>query len=210
MIAGRFHWKDAVRAPVPKKVGLAAFDVPGATLLLTEASPKKRAALHVVATEEELAALSRGGIEPLEADLASFAAALRSESHTVKRALTDPRLFSGIGNAYSDEILHAARMSPFALTRKLGDDEVARLFEATRTTLTSWLERLRAETGDRFPGEGDGVSPGLRRPRPLRQALPRVRRPGAAARLRRQRGQLLRHVPDREDGSSPTVRCRAS
>jgi formamidopyrimidine-DNA glycosylase len=151
MIAGRFHWKDAARAPVPKRVGLAAFDVPGATLLLTEASPKKRAALHVVATEEELEALSRGGIEPLEADVATFASALRSESHTVKRALTDPRLFSGIGNAYSDEILHAARMSPFALTRKLEDDEVARLFEATRATLTSWLERLRAETCDRFP-----------------------------------------------------------
>ncbi|MFN7986372.1 MAG: DNA-formamidopyrimidine glycosylase family protein [Thermoanaerobaculia bacterium] len=151
MIAGRFHWKDAPRAPVPKKVGLAAFDLPGATLLLTEASPKKRAALHVVATEEELAALSRGGIEPLEADLASFAAALRSESHTIKRALTDPRLFAGIGNAYSDEILHAAGMSPFALTRKLDDAEVTRLFEATRSTLSSWLERLRAEAGDRFP-----------------------------------------------------------
>ena len=151
MIAGRFHWKDVARAPVPRKVGLAAFDVPGATLLLTEASPKKRAALHVVADEAGLAALSRGGIEPLEADLASFAAKLRSESHTVKRALTDPRLFAGIGNAYSDEILHAARTSPFALTRKLDDAEVARLFEATRATLATWLERLRAEAGDRFP-----------------------------------------------------------
>ena len=151
MIAGRFHWKDAARAPVPKKVGLAAFDVAGATLLLTEASPKKRAALHVVATEEELGALSRGGVEPLDADLAAFAAALRAESHTVKRALTDPRLFSGIGNAYSDEILHAARISPFALTRKMEDDEVASLFEATQATLRSWLDRLREETGDRFP-----------------------------------------------------------
>ena len=151
MIAGRFHWKDAARAPVPKKVGLAAFDVAGATLLLTEASPKKRAALHVVATEQELGALSRGGVEPLDADLAAFAAALRAESHTVKRALTDPRLFSGIGNAYSDEILHAARISPFALTRKMEDDEVASLFEATQATLRSWLDRLREETGDRFP-----------------------------------------------------------
>ena len=151
MIAGRFHWKDVVHAPVPKKVGLAAFDVQAATLLLTEASPKKRAALHVVATEEELLALSRGGIEPLEADTASFAAALRSESHTVKRALTDPRLFSGIGNAYSDEILHAAGISPFALTQKMRDDEVARLFEATRSTLKSWLGKLREEAGDRFP-----------------------------------------------------------
>ena len=151
MIAGRFHWKDVVQAPVPRKVGLAAFDVPGATLLLTEASPKKRAALHVVATQEELVALSRGGIEPLEAGLAVFAASLRAESHTVKRALTDPRLFSGIGNAYSDEILHAARISPFALTQRMGDDEVARLFAATRRTLTAWLEKLREETGDRFP-----------------------------------------------------------
>lgn len=151
MIAGRFRWKDVVRAPVPKKVGLAAFDVSGATLLLTEASPKKRAAVHVVATEEELVALSRGGVEPLEADAALFGAALRSENHTVKRALTDPRLVSGIGNAYSDEILHAARISPFALTRNLGDDEVARLFAATRTTLGLWLDRLREETGDRFP-----------------------------------------------------------
>ncbi len=151
MIAGRFHWKDAARAPVPKKVGLAAFDVPGATLLLTEASPKKKAALHVVATQDELAALSRGGVEPLEAGVAVFAAALRSESHTVKRALTDPRLFSGIGNAYSDEILHAARMSPFALTRKLADEDVACLHAATRTTLASWLARLRAEAGERFP-----------------------------------------------------------
>jgi len=151
MIAGRFRWKDVVRAPVPKKVGLAAFDVSGATLLLTEASPKKRAAVHVVATEEELVALSRGGVEPLEADAALFGAALRSENHTVKRALTDPRLVSGIGNAYSDEILHAARISPFALTRNLGDDEVARLFAATRTTLGFWLDRLREETGDRFP-----------------------------------------------------------
>lgn len=151
MVAGRFRWKEAAKAPVPKRVGLAAFDVPGATLLLTEASPKKRAALHVVETRAELAALSRGGVEPLEADLATFAAALRSESHTVKRALTDPRLFSGIGNAYSDEILHAARMSPFALTRRLGDEDVARLFEATRTTLSAWLARLRAEAGEAFP-----------------------------------------------------------
>jgi formamidopyrimidine-DNA glycosylase len=151
MVAGRFHWKDAGRAPVPGKVGLAAFDAASATLLLTEASPKKRASLHVVASEADLAALSRGGVEPLGADLAAFTVALRSENHTVKRALTDPRLFSGIGNAYSDEILHAARMSPFALTRRLGDDDVARLRDATRETLTSWLARLRAEAGDRFP-----------------------------------------------------------
>jgi formamidopyrimidine-DNA glycosylase len=161
MVAGRFHWKDAAKAPVPKKVGLAAFDVPGATLLLTEASPKKRAALHVVATEAELAALSRGGVEPLEAGRAAFAAALRSESHTVKRALTDPGLFSGIGNAYSDEILHAARMSPFALTRSLDDAEVARLHDATRETLSTWVARLRAEAGERFPEKVTAFRPGF-------------------------------------------------
>lgn len=161
MVAGRFHWKDAARAPVPKKVGLAAFDAAAATLLLTEASPKKRAALHVVSTEEELLALSRGGIEPLEADLSAFAAALRSESHTVKRVLTDPRIFSGIGNAYSDEILHAARMSPFTLTRRLDDAEVSRLFEATRGTLSSWLARLRAEAGERFPEKVTAFRPGF-------------------------------------------------
>ena len=135
MVAGRFHWKDASRAPVPKKVGLAAFDVPGATLLLTEASPKKRAALHVVATETELAALSRGGLEPLAAGLPEFAAVLRSESHTVKRALTDPRLFSGIGNAYSDEILHAARLSPFKPADGLDDDATADLYGHVRGVL---------------------------------------------------------------------------
>ena len=141
----------SVALKIANKIAAGDFDVQAATLLLTEASPKKRAALHVVATEEELLALSRGGIEPLEADTASFAAALRSESHTVKRALTDPRLFSGIGNAYSDEILHAAGISPFALTQKMRDDEVARLFEATRSTLKSWLGKLREEAGDRFP-----------------------------------------------------------
>jgi len=161
MVAGRFRWKDSAQAPVPRKVGLAAFDAAGATLLLTEASPKKRAALHVVATEEELAALSRGGIEPLEADLAAFSSALRSESHTVKRALTDPRLFAGIGNAYSDEILHAARTSPFALTRTLGDGDVERLFRATRETLASWLGRLSAEAGDRFPEKVTAFRPGF-------------------------------------------------
>ena len=161
MIAGRFRWKDVPRAPVPRKVGLAAFDVPPATLLLTEASPKKRAALHVLATEEELAALSRGGVEPLGANLATFATALRSERRTVKRALTDPCLVSGVGNAYSDEILHAARLSPFALTTRLDDAEMARLHEATRSTLGSWLERLRAETGERFPENVTAFRPGF-------------------------------------------------
>lgn len=159
MVAGRFRWKDVAGAPVPGKVGLAAFDASCGTLLLTEASPKKRASLHVVEGQTELVALSRGGIEPLEADLAAFTLALRSESHTVKRALTDPRLISGIGNAYSDEILHEARLSPFALTQKLGDEEVSRLFEAMRRTLVSWIDRLRAEAGDHFPANVTAFRP---------------------------------------------------
>ncbi len=150
MVAGRFHWKGP-GAPVPKKVGLAAFDFELGTLLLTEASPKKRASLHVVRGAQGLAALDRGGLEVLDADLTSFAAALALENHTLKRALTDPSLFSGIGNAYSDEILHRARLSPMALTRKLADDEVERLYDATRATLSEWTETLRRETGDGFP-----------------------------------------------------------
>ncbi len=151
MVAGRFHLKPRAAAPIPRKAGLAAFDLGGRTLLLTEASPKKRASLHVVGTEGELAAFARGGLEVLEADEPAFARVLRSESHTLKRALTDPRLFSGIGNAYSDEILHAARLSPFALTGRLADGDVARLFAATRRTLVEWTDRLLAETGDGFP-----------------------------------------------------------
>ena len=155
MVAGRFHWKDVARAPVPKKVGLAAFDVSGATLLLTEASPKKRASIHLVRGSDALAAHHAGGIEPLECDLDAFAAALTRESHTLKRVLTDPRVFSGIGNAYSDEILHAARLSPVKQTGKLTGEEIARLHDATQDVLTRWTERLRADFADRFPGPGD-------------------------------------------------------
>jgi formamidopyrimidine-DNA glycosylase len=150
MIAGRLHWKDP-GARLPGKAGLAAFDFPNGTLVLTEAGTKRRAALHLVRGAAALAALDRGGIEPLAVDLAAFAAALRRENHTLKRALTDPSLFSGIGNAYSDEILHRARLSPVALTSRLGDAEVARLFEATREVLTGWTARLREEAGSGFP-----------------------------------------------------------
>ncbi len=145
MISGRFRWKDR-GAPVPKKLGLAAFDFPGGTLLLTEASTKKRASLHVLRGDEALRGLDPGGIEPLEATKASFAEALRRESHTLKRTLTDPRLFAGIGNAYSDEILHRARLSPTRLTRQLDDSEVTRLREATREVLQEWTARLRQES----------------------------------------------------------------
>ncbi len=150
MIAGRFHLRPP-GARIPRKIGLAAFDFPGATLLLTEASPKKRAAVHLVRGEAALAGFDRGGLEVLEADLPAFREALTRENHTLKRALTDPRLFSGIGNAYSDEILHRARLSPVKLSRALGEDEVERLFRACQDTLTEWIARLRAETGDGFP-----------------------------------------------------------
>jgi formamidopyrimidine-DNA glycosylase len=150
MIAGRLRWKGR-GAKAPSRLGLAAFDFTTGTLVLTEAGTKRRASLHVVAGEQALAAHDRGGLEPLEADRAAFAAALARESHTLKRALTDPRLFSGIGNAYSDEILHRARLSPFALTRSLEEGEVDRLHEASRAVLSEWVARLRAQAGTAFP-----------------------------------------------------------
>jgi formamidopyrimidine-DNA glycosylase len=151
MIAGRLHWKPPA-SPIPGKVGLAAFDFPNGTLTLTEAGSKRRAALHLVRGEEALAELAdRGGIEVFEASLADFLAALHRENHTVKRTLTDPTIFSGIGNAYSDEILHAARLSPVRQTRYVTDDEAARLFDATQSVLREWVERLRQEAAGGFP-----------------------------------------------------------
>jgi formamidopyrimidine-DNA glycosylase len=161
MIAGRLHWKDAPAARIPGKVGLAAFDVPAGTLLFTEAGTKKRAALHLARGEDALAAHDAGGIDPLTADLAAFRAALTRESHTVKRALTDPRFFSGIGNAYSDEILHRARLSPVKLTRQLGDEEIARLHAATRATLEDWIARLTAEAREAFPEKVTAFRPDM-------------------------------------------------
>jgi formamidopyrimidine-DNA glycosylase len=150
MIAGRLRWGQP-GAKAPGRIGLAAFDFDGGTLLLTEAGSKRRASLHVVAGDAALAEFQRGGLEPLEASEAEFATRLRLESHTLKRGLTDPRLFSGIGNAYSDEILHRARLSPLELTGRLSDEETARLYAATRAVLTEWTERLRRENGDGFP-----------------------------------------------------------
>jgi formamidopyrimidine-DNA glycosylase len=150
MIAGRFRWK-ARGARLPGRVGLAAFEFTSGTLILTEASTRQRASLHVVAGEDAVRALDPGGLEPLEASLESFRAALTREDHTLKRALTDPTLFSGIGNAYSDEILHRARLSPLKRTVQLAGEEIARLHEATRATLVEWRDRLRRETGDAFP-----------------------------------------------------------
>jgi formamidopyrimidine-DNA glycosylase len=154
MIAGRLRWLARGAKP-PGKIALAAFDFPTGTLVLTEASPKKRASLHLVRGEAALRDLDPGGLDVLATDRAEFDRVLRRENHTLKRALTDPRAFSGIGNAYSDEILHAARLSPIALTSKLTDAEIARLHVATQSTLTHWIDELRRQFGDRFPGPGE-------------------------------------------------------
>ncbi len=158
MIAGRLHWKEPSGRPkdvwppkLPGKRGLASFDFENGSLLLTEAGTKRRAWLRLVRGDAALAALDPGGLEPLTASLESFREALTRETHTVKRTLTDPRVFSGIGNAYSDEILHRARLSPFALTTKMSPEETARLHEAVRDTLQRWIAKLRGETGDAFP-----------------------------------------------------------
>jgi formamidopyrimidine-DNA glycosylase len=150
MIAGRLHWKAAGARP-PGRIGLAAFDFSTGTLVMTEAGTKKRASLDVVRGEAALRVHDPGGLEVLDADLAAFQAALTAENHTLKRVLTDPRVFSGIGNAYSDEILHRARLSPVRLSQALDHEEVRRLHEATRVVLTEWIERLRRAAGDSFP-----------------------------------------------------------
>ncbi|MBZ5637951.1 MAG: formamidopyrimidine-DNA glycosylase [Acidobacteriia bacterium] len=150
MIAGRLRFRKA-GAAVPGKLGLAALDFPTGTLLLTEAASKKRASLHLVQGQAALAALDAGGLEVLETDLAAFEGALARESHTLKRALTDPRLFSGIGNAYSDEILHRARLSPMKLSGSLDAEETERLWRSARETLLEWTDRLRLKAGDGFP-----------------------------------------------------------
>jgi len=150
MIAGRLHWREP-GVTLSQRRALAAFDFDSGSLVLTEAGSKKRASLHVVEGAAGLQALDSGGLETLEAGLDEFAARLASENHTLKRALTDPHVLSGIGNAYSDEILHAARLSPAALTSRLGGEEIARLYEATRRTLEEWTERLRRQAGGGFP-----------------------------------------------------------
>jgi formamidopyrimidine-DNA glycosylase len=150
MIAGRFRWAT-VGKKIPGKVGLLALDFEAGTLVLTEAGTRRQASLHVVQGRDALAAHDRGGLEVLDASLDAFDRALRRENHTLKRALTDPRLFSGIGNAYSDEILHAARLSPFRQTQSMTPGEVRQLFDAVHLTLSVWIERLRRETGEAFP-----------------------------------------------------------
>jgi len=150
MIAGRLRWLPS-GAKIPAKLGLAAFDFPNGTLLLTEAGSKRRASLHILRGEDGLRALDPGGVEVLDTDLETFRTLLTRERHTLKRSLTDPHLFSGIGNAYSDEILHRARLSPVQMTTSLSDEEIARLFEATRSTLLDWTQRLRGEAAGGFP-----------------------------------------------------------
>jgi formamidopyrimidine-DNA glycosylase len=150
MIAGRLRWKEP-GTRIPGKVGLLAMDFDNGTLILTEAGTKRQASLFLVSGRGTLVDHDPGGINVLEIDLDTFARALREDNHTLKRALTDPHLFSGIGNAYSDEILHAARLSPFKQSGSLSGEEVRRLYEATRSTLTKWIERLRQEAGDAFP-----------------------------------------------------------
>ncbi len=150
MIAGRLHWREP-NARLTSKFGLAALEFENGSLVLTEAGTKKRASLHLVQGEEGLLSQDRGGLEVLGCLLHEFSARLTSRNHTLKRALTDPTLFSGIGNAYSDEILHAAKLSPVKLTQKLSPEEVGRLHEAVQTTMTQWIELLRAQVGDGFP-----------------------------------------------------------
>ncbi len=160
MIAGRFKWRpEGTKSPA--KVGLASFDFPTGTLLLTEASTKKRASLYVLVGEAGLAAHDPGGLDVLASDLAAFKTRLQSQSHTLKRALTDPHLLDGIGNWLSDEILHAAKLSPFLLTGKLSDAEIARLHAATQQTTRLWIDRLRAEVGSKFPEKVSAFKEGM-------------------------------------------------
>ena len=160
MIAGRLHWRPP-GAKLPGKRGLAAFDFADGSLVLSEAATRKRASLHVVRGEAALAAHDPGGLEVLDTDLETFDRTLTATNHTLKRALTDPRTFSGIGNAYSDEILHAARLSPVKWTQRLSEDEIARLFDAVRTTQSDWTDRLRASAGGNFPEKVTAFRPDM-------------------------------------------------
>jgi formamidopyrimidine-DNA glycosylase len=160
MIAGRLRWRDR-GAAIPGKVCLAAFDFPAGTAILTEQGSKRQASIHLIEGAENLASLDPGGLEVIGSTLPEFAARLTRENHTLKRALTDPHIFSGIGNAYSDEILHAAKMSPMTLTSSLRDTDIARLHDATIRTLERWIARLRHETGDSFPDKVTAFHEGM-------------------------------------------------
>ena len=161
MIAGRLHWKPSQAKTPGGRRGLAAFDFPNGTLVLTEAGSKKRTGLYLASGEASLSEHNPGGLEVLETDFNLFASTITAMNHTLKRALTDPRILSGIGNAYSDEILHRARLSPVTLTQKLSDDGLQRLFDATRATLLHWIEQLRKDRGDGFPEKVTAFRPGM-------------------------------------------------
>jgi formamidopyrimidine-DNA glycosylase len=176
MIAGRLKWRPP-KAKLPGKLALAAFDFDHGTLLFTEASKKKRASLHVVRGADSLKDFDRGGLDVFQATTAQFAAALREENHTIKRALTDPTVLDGIGNAYSDEILWRAQMSPFKQTSQLGDDEMKSLHAATKASLTEWTDRLRAQVGDGFPEEVTAFRPEMAVHGKYRQPCPRCGSP---------------------------------
>ncbi|MFY9343501.1 MAG: DNA-formamidopyrimidine glycosylase family protein [Planctomycetota bacterium] len=199
MIAGRLHWHARSRK-LGSRIDLAAFDFATGTLVLTEAATKKRASLHVVQGRAGLAAFDRGGLEVHGASRAQFRDALLRENRTVKRALCDPTLFSGIGNAYSDEILHAARLSPVVLTSRLHDDEVERLRIAIVATFDQWTGRLRAEVGDGFPEKVTAFRPGMAVHGRYGKPCP-VPEPGAAHPLRGQRVQLLHSLPVRRQAA---------
>ena len=176
MIAGRFHWKKR-GATLSRRTDHLALDFDHGSLFLTEASTKKRASLHVVRGHAGLSTHDPGGLEPLSCSLAAFTARLRFENHTVKRSLTDPRLFAGIGNAYSDEILHRAQLSPLKWTDRLKDDEISRLHRVTRATLTEWCDRLRQQWGERFPERVTAFHPGMAVHGKLKQPCPRCATP---------------------------------
>jgi len=211
MIAGRLHWR-AAGAKLAGRNQLAAFDFPNGSLVLTEAGARRRASLHVLKGEENLRAMDPGGIEIFASDLASFQAALTAENRTLKRALTDPRIVSGIGNAYSDEILHAAQLSPIMLTRKLSPSEWEKLFAATRSTLQRWIDQLQTEASTKFPEKVTAFRKDMAVHGRYGQRCPLLWRSHPAHSLRRQRNQLLRPLPDRGQGaggsqSFPPLRC---
>jgi formamidopyrimidine-DNA glycosylase len=197
MIAGRLRWRKR-GAALPKRRGLAAFDFAAGTVLFTEEGTTHRAGLWLVRGEEALAAHDPGGVDPCAARLEAFRDALVRERHTLKRTLTDPHVFSGIGNAYSDEILHAARLSPLQLTTNLDDHEIARLYDATRRTLDAWTARLRAEVGEGFPEKVTALREGMA----VHGGTASLSRCGSVPDpLRRERGQLLRDMSDGREGA---------
>lgn len=204
MIAGRLRWRKRGARPLGR-AGLAAFDFAHGTLLFTEASARKRASLHLVRGETDVAAFDRGGLEVLEASAAEFDHALRQENHTLKRALTDPHILSGIGNAFSDEILHRARLSPLKQTHQLDAEESERLYHATTDVLIEWIDRLRGEVGDGFPEKVTAFRAATAVHGKYRQPCPRCGANPAHC-LRKERGQLLCHLPD---GRPAACRSRA-